>query len=103
MRGVIRACSSAPGVGHKPPVARRGAVGPLRITLFGCPAPDLPRPGGPAVGPRSPSAASPSSRIGLYRTDNFCVGSACFARISAYHAVAHFERRLLSRLREELG
>ena len=90
------------GSGSELALARRGAIGPLRITLFGCPAADLPRPGGPAVGPLSPSAASPGSRVGLYRTETFFVGSACFARISAYHAVAHFERRLLSRLREEL-
>ena len=95
-------CNSAPGAGHKPCPLRRGAVGPLRITLFGCSAPDLPRPAGPDAGPLSPSAAAPSSRIGAYRTETFFVGSACFARISAYHVVAHFERRLLSRLREEL-
>ena len=73
---------------------------PKRITLSGCPMPPLPVPGGPPAGPLSPGASG--SQIGVHRTETFFVGGSCFARIAAYHAVAHFERRLLSRLREEL-
>jgi len=78
---------------------------PARITFSGRPAPPPPAPGAPPPGPLSPGGrarAGPPGGGAPPHLEHFFVGSTCFARIAAFHALAHFERRLLCRLREEL-